>query len=116
MGQTNYSLGHEAERRAAEYLKNMSFELCDINWKNRVCEIDIIAKKNKTIFFVEVKYRTNALQGRGLEYITPKKLQQMRFAAEMWVQANKWKGEYQLAAIELCGEDFEVTNFLTDIF
>lgn len=39
----------------------------------------------------------------------------MRFAAELWVSDHGWKGEYQLAALELTGESFDVTAFITDI-
>lgn len=116
MGHTNYATGHEAEEYAARYLEKLGYKIRDVNWKSRVCEIDIISQKSKVLYFVEVKYRTNTLQGSGLEYITTKKLEQMKFAAELWVQAYKWSGSYQLAVIEVSGKKFEVTNFLTDIY
>ena len=62
--------------------------------------------------FIEVKYRKTGAQGSGLEYVTPKKQQQMRFAAEMWVAENGWDKDYALGAVELSGLDFEVTSFL----
>lgn len=112
---TNYASGHAAESVAAEYLKSHKFEILDANWRTRYCEIDIVAKQKKTVYFVEVKYRKTDMQGGGLDYITPRKLQQMAFAAESWVQANEWRGEYQLAAIELAGEAFQVTNFVQNL-
>lgn len=115
MGQTNYSTGHEAERRAAEYLKQQGFDIIELNWRTRVCEIDIVAKKQKTVYFTEVKYRSHAGQGSGLEYITPKKLQQMQFAAQCWTEENKWFADYELAAIEVSGSSFEITAFLPNI-
>lgn len=115
MGQTNYSVGHEAERRAADYIRKLGYKIQALNWKNRLCEIDIIAEKQRTIYFIEVKYRKTASQGTGLDYITPQKLRQMRFAAELWVQEHNWAGEYELGAIELTGEYFTVTNFLPSI-
>lgn len=115
MGQTNYSVGHEAEQRAAQYLEKLGYKIQAINWKSRVCEIDIIAEKNKVIHFVEVKYRKTNNQGKGLEYITPKKLKQMQFAATIWVQQSHWTGEYELSAIEMTGEYFTVLNFITSI-
>ena len=96
---TNYTTGHEAEQVAAVYLEAQGFNIKDINWKTRYCEIDIIAEKDKTIYFVEVKSRKNSSQGYGLDYVTPKKLQQMRFAAEMWVSQQHWNGPYQLSAL-----------------
>lgn len=100
---SNYTAGHNAEQRAAKYLVERGFFIKEMNWKTRYCEIDVVAEKNRRIFFVEVKYRRNTNQGFGMEYVTHKKLQQMRFAAEMWVQNSKWMGEYQLAAISIDG-------------
>ena len=92
-------LGNRGEDQAAEYLQKQGFEIIARNWKTPVCEIDIIVRKQKRLYFVEVKTRASTKYGSGLEYITPKKLQQMRFAAELWVQTNGWKHDYQLAAI-----------------
>src|SRR5688500_13259101 len=82
---SNYSAGHRAEKTAAEYLTYKGFTVRELNWKTRYCEIDIVAEKNNALYLVEVKSRTNNKQGIGLDYITPKKLRQMQFAAEMWV-------------------------------
>jgi Holliday junction resolvase-like predicted endonuclease len=107
---TNYSTGHEAEQDAAEYLVNNGFKIVEVNWKTRFCEIDIIAEKNKEIYFVEVKSRKNSKQGYGLDYVTPKKLQQMRFAAEMWINKEKWTGPYQLSAIGIDGGEISFVD------
>lgn len=115
MGHTNYSRGHEAEFHAAEHLKKLGYKIIELNWSTRLCEIDIVAQKKNTIYFVEVKYRSHTGQGTGLEYITPQKLKQMKFAAECWVQEKKWRKDYELAAIELQGENFTVTTFLESI-
>lgn len=102
---SNHTTGHEAEKQAAEHLKTLGFKIQDINWKTRYCEIDIVAEKDGAVYFVEVKYRRNARQGYGTDYITPKKLKQMTFAAEMWVQQHDWDGEYQLAAVSIDADD-----------
>lgn len=112
---TNYTTGHSAEKVAAEYLAAQNYKILDLNWSTKYCEIDIVASKNKTVYLVEVKYRKSSAFGSGLDYVTPKKLNQMRFAAEMWVNNHKWKGDYQLAAIELSGPEFKVTTFLPDL-
>jgi len=112
---TNYAVGHLAEECAARYLKRMGYEVVDINWKTRSCEIDIVAMQRKRVYFIEVKYRKTNNQGSGLEYITAKKLDQMNFAARLWLSQNDWDGDYCLGAIEVSGQDFEITNFLTDL-
>lgn len=112
---TNYQTGHDAEKAAAEYLRQQGYKVLELNWKTKYCEIDIVAQKNKTIYFTEVKYRKSTAFGSGFDYITAKKLQQMTFAAEMWISNHDWPGDYQLAAIELNGSTYETTNFLTDL-
>jgi Holliday junction resolvase-like predicted endonuclease len=102
---TNYQSGHDAEKQAAEYLRKQKFKIRKLNWKTRYCEIDIVAEKKKVMWFVEVKSRRNVSQGRGYEYVTAKKLQQMQFAAEMWVQEAGWKDDYRLSVISIDGNE-----------
>lgn len=96
---TNYSTGHDAEKAAADYLQTHGYKILQLNWSTKHCEIDIVAQKSKTVYFVEVKYRKNTDHGSGFDYITSKKLAQMKFAAEMWVAEHGWAGDYQLAAM-----------------
>lgn len=109
---TNYQSGHDAEKHAAGYLKQQKFKIRELNWKTKLCEIDIVAEKKKVVWFVEVKFRKNAVQGYGYEYITPKKLEQMRFAAEMWVQNHDWSGDYRLGVISIDGDQIQ---FIEDV-
>ncbi len=95
---TNYQTGHDVEKRVAEYLKSLGFEIVDMNWKTRYCEIDIVAKKADCVYFVEVKSRRSSAQGEGFDYITPAKLKKMTFAADMWTSDNSWDGDRQLSA------------------
>lgn len=112
---TNYSHGRLAEEAAANFLVGRGFTVLAQNWRRRVCEIDIIAQKNNCIYFVEVKYRQTNTQGDGLEYITPQKLKQMSFAAQMWLSENNWSDDYCLSAIEVFGRDFQVGEFIDSV-
>ncbi len=112
---TNLSHGLEAEAMAAQYLVKNSFTIVDRNWKTKWCEIDIIASKNNTLYFTEVKYRSDDRYGAVLDYITPAKLKQMERAAEGWVQQYSWDGHYQLAVIAVTGKGYHITDFITDI-
>jgi len=112
---TSTSTGRQAEQAAADFLKEQGFKIIDQNWRTRWCEIDIVAAKDRIVYFVEVKFRASEQWGGGLEYITPKKLDQMRFAAEFWVSSNNWRGDYYLSVVEVTGQTFQVTNFLPDI-
>ncbi|OHA18011.1 MAG: hypothetical protein A2836_01805 [Candidatus Taylorbacteria bacterium RIFCSPHIGHO2_01_FULL_45_63] len=48
-------IGRLGEDIATRYLKEKGFEILDRNYLKRVGEIDIVAKKDKKIHFVEVK-------------------------------------------------------------
>jgi uncharacterized protein (TIGR00252 family) len=109
---TTYQTGQKAERAAALYLHQRGYTMFAHNWRTRYCEIDIVAAKNSVIYFVEVKYRATNAHGSGMDYVTPKKLQQMAFAAQMWVANNGWRGSYELAVAEVSGRTFAVTNFV----
>ena len=108
--------GRRAEKAAKVYLEMRGYEIIEQNWRRPRCEIDIIARKDGIIHFVEVKYRFNDGQGGGLEAITAAKLKQMRRAAWAWVDEYKWKGEYVLSAVELSGADFAVIGFVENVF
>lgn len=107
---TNYSAGHDAEKHAADYLKKRGYKIKELNWKTRYCEIDIIAEKQKIIWFIEVKSRKNSSQGFGYEYVTSTKLRQMQFAAEMWVQENSWSEDCRLAVVSVDAGDFTLID------
>lgn len=97
----------QAEAAVAELLEQNGFELIDRNWKTKVCEIDLVMQKSKVMYFVEVKYRRQASQGDGFEYIGPQKLHRMNFAANVWCQNFNWNGDYRLMAAAVSGEACE---------
>ncbi len=115
MSMSSTDTGHRAERAAANYLEMRGFKIVELNWRRPRCEVDIIARKDGVVYFVEVKYRSNDNQGGGLDYITDDKLKRMRRGAEVWVTEEKYQGEYQLAAVELSGPDFIVEHFIEDV-
>lgn len=86
---TTKSIGDAAENTAAEYLERLGYAIIERNWKTKYCEIDIVAGKDDTIYFIEVKHRKNAKQGGGIAAITPKKLKQMTFAARVYAKAKQ---------------------------
>jgi uncharacterized protein (TIGR00252 family) len=110
---SNFVAGHNAEKRAAHHLQSLGFDIIQLNWKTRYCEIDIVAKKNNVVYFVEVKYRRTTKYGSGLDYITPKKLRRMHFAAEVWVQEYTWTHDYRLAALAVDATQIEFIDSLT---
>ncbi len=110
---TTKQIGDSAETVATKYLKKMGHKIIDRNWKTKYCEIDIISKFDDVLYFTEVKYRKKSDQGGGLSAITPKKLKQMKFAAEYYVLSNQLKdADLRLATISLGGKLPVVEIFL----
>ena len=100
--------GDRGETAVCKYLEESGHEIVARNWKNKYCEIDIVSRFNGILCFTEVKYRR---AGRGLDAIDKKKLKQMRVAAELYLHQNGG-GSAILAAAEVAGDNYEVTDFL----
>lgn len=109
---TTKDIGDYGENLVCEYLEGQAFEILKRNWRTRYCEIDIIAKKHGCIYFVEVKTRKSDSYGTGFDYITPKKLKQMQFAAELWVHENDWQGDYLLSAASVVDSKVSVIDLI----
>lgn len=100
--------GDRGEDAVCDYLVESGHEIVARNWKNKFCEIDVISRFNGVLCFTEVKYRR---AGGGLDAIDKKKLEQMRFAAELYLNENGG-GAAILAAAEVAGDNYQVTDFL----
>lgn len=102
------NIGLLAEDAVIDFLQNKDYDIIARNWKTKTCEIDIIAYKNQTIHFVEVKYRKSTQQGRGFDYINVRKLRRMEYAAQLWICKNNWYGEYVLSGASVADDEFTV--------
>lgn len=106
-------IGDKAEDVATNYLVRLGHKIIDRNWKTKYCEIDIVSKYKQTIHFTEVKYRKKSDQGGGLAAITDKKLNQMKFAANFYMQSNHILDmDMQLAVISVIGQPPVLEQYL----
>jgi ribonuclease HII len=110
---TTRAAGNASEDSAANYLQQVGYRIIERNWKTRMCEIDIVAEKGGTLYFVEVKHRKTDFQGGGIAAITRKKLEQMQFAAKIFVHyIKKDDADMRLAAVTTQGKDYSVVDFI----
>lgn len=115
-GVTTVVTGSRAEQAVSRYLIDLGFEIVEQNYRRKYCEIDIVARKAGTVYFVEVKYRADDHFGGGLDSIGYNKLRHMTRAARIWVAEHRWQGEYVLSAVEVGGSEFEVLEFVETIY
>ena len=77
--------GKKSEIIAADFLKQKGYKIVEVNHKNKVGEIDIIAQANDYLVFVEVKARMSRAFGDPLEAVDLRKQQKIRQVAELYL-------------------------------
>lgn len=107
--------GRLAENTAANWLERTGYKITERNWRRRGTEIDIIATKKQTFYFVEVKYRASSSHGHGIEFISQSKLQHIQTGVRLYCFENEVSAQVQISAIELLGEPPEVCNFIESL-
>ncbi|MCL4366348.1 YraN family protein [Patescibacteria group bacterium] len=89
--------GSLGEDLACEYLKKQGYKILERNFRIRGGEIDIVAKDQGTLVFVEVKTRFTHDFGLPVEAMTPWKIKALLKTAKFYVQKIKWGDkEYRL--------------------
>lgn len=99
---TNLSIGNYGETLACEYLKKQGYQIIERNYRIRGGEIDIVAKDDDYIVFVEVKTRSSHEYGLPVESITPWKIRALIKAAQFYLLKIDWgNGPYRLDFISI---------------
>lgn len=100
--------GKKGEALAKSYLEIKGYEILDENWCFGKAEVDIIAFKDKTIVFIEVKARSGNFFGEPEDFVNEKKQILFSKAAEEYVYIMNHKGEirFDIVAI-LFNNNFE---------
>lgn len=75
-------IGRTGESLAAEILKRDGYYIIKRNYSCRWGELDIIAKKENTLVFAEVKTRLNDQYGSGREAVDERKKRHIRNCAQ----------------------------------
>lgn len=76
----HYKAGIWAEYYAAGLLFLKGYKILKMRYKTKVGEVDVVAKRGKTICFVEVKYRQDF--DKAIEAITVKSQSRIRRASQ----------------------------------
>ena len=77
--------GAWGEALAAQYLRDRGYEIVAAGFHSRFGEIDIIARKEGFLCFVEVKTRSDGSMGRPVESVTRSKQQKIIKTTEYYI-------------------------------
>ena len=77
------------EKIAQGYLINKGYEIVETNYYTKRGEIDIIAKKDKCIVFIEVKTRTNIKFGTPAMAVNFTKKKHIKNVAKTFLYLNR---------------------------
>jgi putative endonuclease len=89
------NLGKTGEDLALDYLKSHGFFVLDKNFTSKFGEVDIIAKKNLSLYFIEVKTRSNLNYGEPFEAVNKRKIYHIKKASQYYLLKNNYN-DYKL--------------------
>ena len=76
--------GREGEKLAADYLTGKGYQIVDRNYHCRWGELDLVAKKDDLIVFVEVKLRRDIGHGLPIEAVGKTKQRRIISTAKLY--------------------------------
>ena len=97
-------LGKWGETTAASYLINQGLEILKRNYRCEYGEIDLIAKEDETIVFVEVKTRSSSTYGLPEEAVDAAKQEHIVASAENYLMENSFNEDWRVDVISIIGQ------------
>ena len=85
----NIDKGRKGELIAKEYLVSKGYNILNLNYRNKIGEIDIIALEKDILVFVEVKTRTSTKFGYAYEAVNRKKQEKIIYCSQLYMQQNR---------------------------
>ena len=102
--------GNLAEDLAVEYLMNLGFKIIERNFYSRFGEIDIVASKDETLHFIEVK---SGERFEPVDNITPNKIEKIIKTINYYIMKNRLNMPYQIDAIIIKNSKIEYIENIT---
>jgi len=87
------------ELAAKEYLESKNYEIIEQNYRTKYAEIDLVAKKDNVLIFVEVRTKRSRAFVAPEESINYKKLKKLYWNARAYVAFKEWRGAYRIDAV-----------------
>ena len=101
--------GKWGEKVALDYLCKKKYSIIATSFRSRFGEIDIIARNDDFIVFVEVKTRKNADFAHAKEYVSKTKQRKIISTANYWLMKAANAHQPRFDVIEVYAKDGEFT-------
>lgn len=109
--------GKKSEIIASNYLKEKGYTIIATNYKNKIGEIDIVAKDSNYLVFVEVKARLSRAFGDPAEAVDYRKQQKIRKVAQLYLLQKKCtEANCRFDVIAILGNENYEINHIIDAF
>ena len=97
----NRTSGSWGEERAARYLRLRAYRILEKNFRCRLGEIDLIARRGGYLVFVEVKLRKSDRFGQAREFVNRAKQERTIATAQLWLQEHETELQPRFDVIEI---------------
>ncbi len=101
----NIEFGKFGEEKAVEFLKKNGYKIIERNYRTKIGEIDIIARKKREIIFIEVKTRSSDDFGMPEESINERKLRKIEKVAQIYLKNKKLKIPFRFEILSILTKD-----------
>ena len=95
--------GKKGEALAVDWLLRNEYEILEQNWRFSRAEVDIIARKNEALIFLEVKTRSSQKFGHPATFVSAKKRRFIADAAQEYMRevGHDWVFRFDIISILL---------------
>ncbi len=111
-------LGKRGEDLALAFLELKGYEMVERNWRYRRAEIDIIARLDEKLIFIEVKTRSSEAFGAPEEFVSSRKQDLVARAAGAYILKvnHDWLIRYDVVAVLLLPDGTHRIEHFEDAF
>jgi len=110
---SNKEVGKKGEDEAVKYLTGKGFEILERNFRFGRNEVDIIARLENLLVFIEVKMRSSNLFGYPETFVSDSQVERILDTAEEYQHRINWSGDIRFDIISIEKEDLKskITHF-----
>lgn len=110
---THVQTGQRGEVLAARFLEQKGYEIVARNYRAGRAEVDLIARREQWMVFMEVKTRNNLKFGFPEAFVSARKETLLRQAADQYVYETNWRGaiRFDVVAVVVTWKSEELVHF-----